>query len=164
MVQVRWEGYGGDLVQLQAQLERLLLQASGRALLVMDSAGRLLTMTGDAPECDVTTFVSLLAADFCATRELARILDEEGFHSVFHEGRQLSLYMTQITETIILAMTYDRDTTLGLVRYAVRQMRPGLAETLRAGLGDAAVADVHMGAEFRAQALEQVDRLFGSQA
>lgn len=162
MVQVQWEGYGGDLVHLQAQLDRLLEQASGRAVLLMDSAGRLLTLAGDIPRFDVTAFVSLLAADFCATRELARVLDEDEFHSVFHEGRNLSLYMTQIVEGAILAMIYDRDTTLGLVRYAVRRMRSKLSQMVSAGLADEVVHAEQLGDEFGGEVLGRVDQLFDS--
>jgi hypothetical protein len=85
MVQIRWEGFGGDLAVLQAQMDRLLETASSRAVVLMDSAGRLLTLAGDAPHFDLTTFVSLMAADFCATRELARILGEDTFHTVYHQ-------------------------------------------------------------------------------
>ena len=164
MAQVRWEGFGGDLVQLQGQLERLLGQADGRAVVLMDQAGRLLTLAGDSPQFDVTTFVSLMAADFCATRELARLLGEEQFHSVVHQGEEISLYLTQVTSGTILALVYDRDTTLGLVRYSVRRALPALAEAVQAGMERSATAEPLLGDEFHQEALDRVDRLFGSPA
>jgi predicted regulator of Ras-like GTPase activity (Roadblock/LC7/MglB family) len=162
MPQVRWEGFDGDLVRLQTQLEHLLRQTEGRAAILMDQAGRLLSLAGDAPQFDVTTFVSLMAADFCATRELARLLGEEQFHSVSHQGEGLSLYMTQVTGGTILALVYDHDTTLGLIRFGVRRGLPGLAETIRMGLERSAAESPALGEDFGEEALDRVDRLFGS--
>ncbi|MCK4412939.1 MAG: roadblock/LC7 domain-containing protein [Candidatus Eisenbacteria sp.] len=160
MVQLRWEGFGGDLERLQAQLDHLRQRAQGRAVFLMDSAGRLLTLVGDSPQFDVTTFVSLLAADFCATRELARLLGEEQFHSVSHQGEEHSLYLTQVTAGTILALVYDRETTLGLVRHAVRRALPGMGETIAAGLTWPKMGIQQLGDAFNEEALEQVEGLF----
>jgi predicted regulator of Ras-like GTPase activity (Roadblock/LC7/MglB family) len=160
MVQLRWEGFGGDLERLQAQLDHLRQQAQGRAVFLMDSAGRLLTLVGDSPQFDVTTFVSLLAADFCATRELARLLGEEQFHSVSHQGEDLSLYLTQVTAGTILALVYDRETTLGLVRYAVRRVLPELGETISAGVARPKAGIQQLGEAFSEEVQEQVEGLF----
>jgi len=163
MVQVRWEGFGGDLERLQVQLEHLLHVAEGRAALLMDFAGRLLTLAGDSPRFDLTTFVSLVAADFCATRELAQMLGEDQFQSVLHQGEEMSLYMVEVTPGTLLAYLYDRTTTLGLVRYSVQRALPGLAESITAGLGEARSADLPFGDEFADEALEEIERFFDGQ-
>jgi len=162
MAQLRWEGFGGDLELIREQLTRLVERAQGRAILLMDTAGRLLSWVGDEPRFDVTTFVSLLAADFCATRELARLLGEEQFHSVSHQGEAVSLYLTQLTEGTILALAYDQETTLGLVRYRVGQALPEIAAAVRAGLGRARAEVEPLGESFGAEARDQVARFFDS--
>ncbi|MFH1144100.1 MAG: roadblock/LC7 domain-containing protein [Candidatus Eisenbacteria bacterium] len=162
MAQLRWEGFGGDLERIREQLERLVARTQGRAILLMDSAGRLLTWVGDEPQFDVTTFVSLLAADFCATRELARLLGEEQFHSVSHQGEGVSLYLTQLTEKTILALAYDRESTLGLVRYCVQQALPALSESVRAGFARPEMDAEPLGEAFGAEARERLARLFDS--
>ena len=160
MVQIRWEGFNGNLTQLQGQLDELLTETAGRALVLMDSAGRLLTLVGDTPQFDLTTFVSLMAADFCATRELARVLGEQSFHTVFHQGDEYSLYLTQVTEGTILAAIFDRTTTLGLVRYTVRRAMPKLGRAIRDGYGDQPEVNLEDG--FADQVLSRVDQLFDS--
>jgi predicted regulator of Ras-like GTPase activity (Roadblock/LC7/MglB family) len=162
MVQIRWEGFSGNIVQLQEQLDGLRHAAEGRAVVLMDSAGRLLTLVGDAPQFDLTTFVSLMAADFCATRELARVLGENAFHTVFHQGDEYSLYLTQVTEGTILATVFDSETTLGLVRFAVRRALPSLRTSIREGYGDEAEAAVNMEDGFDGEVMDRVDRLFDS--
>ncbi len=164
MVQIRWEGFGGNLVHLQAQLEHLQQESGGRAILLMDSAGRLLTLVGDAPQFDLTTFVSLMAADFCATRELARLLGEESFHTVYHQGEDTSLYLTQVTEGTLMAVVFDRETTLGLVRYAVRRALSSLGDSIRQGYQEADVDRVTLGEGFRGEAADRLDQLFDTRA
>jgi len=164
MVQIRWEGFGGNLVHLQAQLEHLQAESGGRAILLMDSAGRLLTLVGDAPQFDLTTFVSLMAADFCATRELARLLGEESFHTVYHQGEDTSLYLTQVTEGTLMAVVFDRETTLGLVRYAVRRALSSLGESIRRGYEEAEVDKVKLAEGFRGEVESRLDQLFDARA
>jgi len=162
MAQLRWEGFGGDLERIREELTRLVARTQGRAVLLMDTAGRLLSWIGDEPRFDVTTFVSLLAADFCATRELARLLGEEQFHSVSHQGDSVSLYLTQLTEGTVLALAYDQETTLGLVRYRVQQALPEIAAVVRAGLGRPRADVEQLGETFETDAREQVARFFDS--
>ena len=162
MVQIRWEGFSGNLPQLQERLEALRHRAESRSVVLMDSAGRLLTLVGDAPQFDLTTFVSLMAADFCATRELARVLGESAFHTVFHQGDEYSLYLTQVTEGTILATVFDRETTLGLVRFAVRRALPELRVLISEGYGDQAETTVSMEDGFDGEVMDRVDRLFDS--
>lgn len=164
MVQIRWEGFNGNLVQLQVQLDSLLKASSGRALLLMDSAGRLLTLVGDAPQFDLTTFVSLMAADFCATRELARLLGEDSFHTAFHQGEEYSLYLTQVTEGTILASVFDRETTLGLMRYAVRRAIPSISKSIVEGYDQSKSKPVTIGDQFSNEALNKVNQLFDTTA
>ena len=125
MVQVQWYGGEGVILSLQSELRRLLARSGALSALMMDSAGRLLTMVGnDIPQFDVTSFVSLSASDFAATRELARLLGETTFQDLFHQGESHGLYMTQVREGMLLAVLFDRTTTLGLVRHAIRKARP----------------------------------------
>lgn len=160
MSPLRWEGFGGGLERVESALDGLLKRSQSRAALLMDSAGRLLSWVGDAPRFDVTTFVSLLAADFCATQELARILGEEQFHSVCHQGESLSLYLAQVTDGTILCLAYDRETTLGLVRFCVRQATPALMAAVNEGLVRPRPQGEDFGEAFGAQASAQLARLF----
>ena len=64
-----------------------------------------------------------------------------------------------MTEGTILATVFDRDTTLGLVRFAVRRVLPRLQISIHEGYGDSATA-INMDDGFEGEVLERVDRLF----
>jgi predicted regulator of Ras-like GTPase activity (Roadblock/LC7/MglB family) len=131
MVQVQWYGGEDSILSLQSQLRRLLTRSGALSALLMDSAGRLLTMVGNViPQFDVTSFVSLSASDFAATQELAKLLGEETFHDLYHQGDTHGIYVTHIHDGLLLAVLFDRKTTLGLVRHAIRKARPKIRPLL----------------------------------
>ena len=85
MVHLQWYGGEGEILSLQSELRRFLTRSGALSSLLLDSAGRLLTMVGSViPQFDVTSFVSLSASDFAANRELARLLGEETFQDLYH--------------------------------------------------------------------------------
>lgn len=162
MVQVRWYGGEGSILSLQSELRRFLDKSSALSALLMDSAGRLLTLVGDvSPRFDVTSFVSLSASDFAATRELAKLLGEEEFHDLFHQGEEHGIYMTQLADGMLLAVLFDRTTTLGLVRHAIRKTRPRFTPLLEKAVGE---PGEEAAAETPSSELddlsEEIDRLF----
>lgn len=131
MARVQWYGGEVSILTLQSELRRLVERSSALSALLMDSAGRLLTMVGSTiPEFDITSFVSLSASDFAATQELAKLLGEKTFQDLYHQGNRHGVYMTQMHEGLLLAILFDRKTSLGLVRYALRKARPRLRPLL----------------------------------
>lgn len=127
MARVQWYGGEVSVLTLQSELRRLIERSSALSALLMDSAGRLLTMVGSTiPQFDVTSFVSLSASDFAATQELAKLLGEKTFQDLYHQGDTHGVYMTQMHEGLLLAILFNKRTTLGLVRYAIRKARPRL--------------------------------------
>jgi predicted regulator of Ras-like GTPase activity (Roadblock/LC7/MglB family) len=131
MARVQWYGGEVSILTLQSELRRLVERSNALSALLMDSAGRLLTMVGSTiPDFDITSFVSLSASDFAATQELAKLLGEKTFQDLYHQGNRHGVYMTQMHEGLLLAILFDRKTSLGLVRYALRKARPRLRPLL----------------------------------
>src|SRR5207237_1336187 len=69
---------------------------------------------------DATAFASLTAADFSANDQLARLIGEQDFTTLFHQGERESMYLADIARRIILVVLFDNRTTLGLVRLKLR--------------------------------------------
>lgn len=131
MARVQWYGGEVSILTLQSELRRLVERSSALSALLMDSAGRLLTMVGSTiPDFDITSFVSLSASDFAATQELAKLMGEKTFQDLYHQGSRHGVYMTQVHEGLLLAVLFDKKTSLGLVRYALRKARPRLRPLL----------------------------------
>ena len=147
-----------DEQALRLGMERLLQESSAYCALLVDRSGQLLSQAGERPTFDATTFATLTAADFSANDQLARLLGETDFSSLFHQGERGSMLVADIARRAILVVLFDHRTTLGLVRL---RMRPTVAELNR--IVDAmATRDAHAGVPrpILAGAEDEIDRLF----
>jgi predicted regulator of Ras-like GTPase activity (Roadblock/LC7/MglB family) len=124
-----WSFLPKDLEQLDRLLLTFLDATSARCALLVDRSGQLLTFAGDGLTFDGTTFASLAAADFAASDQLAQLLGENEFRSLYHQGPKDSMYLVDINGQAILAALFDGGTTLGLVRLTTRNLLPEI-ETL----------------------------------
>jgi predicted regulator of Ras-like GTPase activity (Roadblock/LC7/MglB family) len=76
---------------------------------------------GEQLSFDPTAFASLTAADFSANDQLAKMIGEPEFASLFHQGEKESMYLADIARRVILVVLFDERTTVGMVRLRVKQ-------------------------------------------
>ena len=143
---------------LRRGMERLLQESGAHSALLVDRGGQLLVQAGARPEFDATTFATLTAADFSANDQLARLLGETDFTSLFHQGERESMLVADIDRRAILVVLFDSRTTLGLVRLRLRPVVEDLARVVEAMMA----RDAQAGAKrpILAGADEEIDRLF----
>src|SRR5512146_3370126 len=115
-----WSFNESDYRQIQHYLQGFLRDSNARCALLVDRTGQLVATVGEPPEFDPTAFATLTAADFSANDQLARLIGETEFNSLFHQGEQESMYLVDIARRVILVILFDNRTTLGLVRLKVK--------------------------------------------
>ena len=76
---------------------------------------------GEQPTFDATAFATLTAADFSANDQLARLIGETDFNTLFHQGERESMFLADVARRVILVVLFDNRTTLGLVRLKMKQ-------------------------------------------
>ncbi|MBI5836515.1 MAG: roadblock/LC7 domain-containing protein [Candidatus Eisenbacteria bacterium] len=113
--------YEEDIGSINAILKELLETSFAQGALLVDNAGQLILNAGTTPDFDLHAFASLVAADFAANSELARLLGEDGFNTLVHQGGREHLYLTRVNARVILAAVFDKRTSLGLVRLRVKR-------------------------------------------
>ncbi len=111
-------------------VERLLEEANGRLVALVDRNGQPLALAGNLPGVDQTALASLAAGNVAATEGLARMIGERTFLSMYHEGDEEHLYYAAVGETALLVVVFDARSSLGLVRLRVRQVAPEIATVL----------------------------------
>ena len=151
--------------QITAHLASLLKESNARCALLVDRAGQLLASTGEQLSFDPTAFASLTAADFSANDQLAKMIGEPEFASLFHQGEHESMYLADVARRVILVVLFDERTTVGLVRLRVKQTVADLAALFEQMFRRAASAETG-GPQERpsgplAGAEDEIDRLFG---
>lgn len=158
-----WSFLPRDLEQLDRLLLSFLDATSARCALIVDRSGQLLTFAGDGLTFDGTAFASLAAADFSASDQLAQLLGEDEFKSLYHQGERDSMYLVDVGGRAILAALFDGGTTLGLVRLTTRKLLPEIENLFVTVSGrDSGMTRQpgHFDSGWLSEAESEIDRLF----
>ncbi|MHC4547730.1 MAG: roadblock/LC7 domain-containing protein [Planctomycetota bacterium] len=116
--------YEDDIQGIDSTLRDFLSRSKSKAALLVDRDGHLITQEGSTEKTDTDTIAALVAGCFAATREMARILGEEEFSALFHQGRKDNLQLSLVGSRTILGVLFDDTTTIGMVRlYAAETAR-----------------------------------------
>ena len=115
-----WSFTEDDFGAITQSLQRFLYDSNARCALLVDRTGQLVATVGEQPNFDPTAFATLTAADFSANDQLARLIGETDFNSLFHQGEKESMYLVDIARRLILVVLFDNRTTLGLVRLKMK--------------------------------------------
>jgi predicted regulator of Ras-like GTPase activity (Roadblock/LC7/MglB family) len=116
-----WSFTEDDFAAITKALQRFLDDANARCALLVDRSGQLVATVGEQPRFDSTAFATLTAADFSANDQLAKLIGERDFNSLFHQGEKESMYLADVARRLILVVLFDSRTTLGLVRLKMKQ-------------------------------------------
>ena len=123
-----WSFTEDDFGAITQSLQRFLFDSNARCALLVDRTGQLVATVGEQPTFDPTAFATLTAADFSANDQLARLIGETDFNSLFHQGEKESMYLADIARRVILVVLFDNRTTLGLVRLKMKVVVDELAK------------------------------------
>src|SRR5579862_4679805 len=115
-----WSFTEDDFGAITTSLQKFLFESNARCALLVDRSGQLVATVGEQPHFDPTAFATLTAADFSANDQLAKLIGETDFNSLFHQGEKESMYLADIARRVILVVLFDNRTTLGLVRLKMK--------------------------------------------
>lgn len=154
-----WSFTEDDFGAITTTLKKFLVESNGRSALLVDRTGQLVATVGEQPTFDPTAFATLTAADFSANDQLAKLIGENDFKSLFHQGETASMYLADVARRVILVVLFDNRTTLGLVRLRMKDTVKELTELFeqvfaRAQGGPQSSQGILAGAD------DEIDKLF----
>ncbi len=148
---------------INESLNKLLTTTNANSVLLIDRAGQLITSAGDTQNLDVSSFSSLSAADFAATSQLATLIGEKEFSTLFHQGENENIFISIVAHRVILVIIFDNRSTLGLVRVRVKHTAEELGKIFQNIFlkieGQTPPPTIDEG--FAKEAEEEIDKLFG---
>ena len=90
---------------------------------LISTSGQPITVSPADIQSDTLSLAALAAGSFAATRQLAEVLKEREFTLLFHEGKESNLHVIQVTDQILMLLTFGHETQVGLVRlYTTRAL------------------------------------------
>ena len=154
-----WSFTEDDFGAITQALQRFLFDSNARCALLVDRTGQLVATVGEQPKFDPTAFATLTAADFSANDQLAKLIGETDFNTLFHQGEKESMYLADVARRVILVVLFDNRTTLGLVRLKMKHTVDELARLFeqvfaRGQGGQPAQPNILAGAD------DEIDKLF----
>lgn len=150
-----------DVRRFEDLLSAFVTGSGARCAFLVDATGRLLSSRGATDDLDETTFASLASAGFAASGQLAQLLGEQAFASLYHHGAERSMFLADIAGVAILAVLFDTRTTLGMVRIQTKSVVPDLTDYInRMAEHGPSGQVVHMESDWAFQAESEIDRLF----
>ena len=157
-----WSLGEADHQRITEHLSALLKESDARSAMVVDRTGQLLANAGEALSFDPNVFASLTAADFSANAQLAKMIGEPEFASLFHQGEKESMYLADVGRRLILVVLFDQRTTVGLVRLRVKQTVQDMSQLLNEMFGRPADGrQAPQKGELLEGAEDEIDKLFG---
>jgi predicted regulator of Ras-like GTPase activity (Roadblock/LC7/MglB family) len=123
-----------DVEKLNRVLQELLVQSEATGCVVCDYSGYVLAQQGVDSQ-DPLLISALGAGVFSASRELAKLLDEDKFSAVFHQGERKSIFICAVNLDVLLVVIFTNEASVGLVKLysgpATATMRQILDEVQR---------------------------------
>jgi predicted regulator of Ras-like GTPase activity (Roadblock/LC7/MglB family) len=120
--------YEEEFQKIKSILERLVRESNSKSIFLVDRNGQLIAHTGDTENIDSTALASLTAGNIAATGGLAKLLGENEFTVLFHEGERDNIHINIVHRKVILVLIFDERSSLGLVRLRVKKAGDELAK------------------------------------
>lgn len=154
--------YQKDVEEIDKVLDEFLRLSESRCALLIDKEGHLVTRKGITASLDMDTISALVAGSFAATKEMARLLGEEEFSVLFHQGKKDNIQLTLIGERTLLAVIFDDRTTVGMVRLYATEASTKLVKVFERVEKNNTMENLEMPAYDEKESKEALDRLFGN--
>ncbi len=119
--------YEEEFKRIDEELVNLKNSANASVVFLVDKNGQLIASVGDTQDVDTTSLASLTAGNIAATGGIAKLLGEEEFTILFHEGAKDNINISLVGSRVILAVVFDSRSSIGLVRLRVKKSTENLA-------------------------------------
>ena len=145
--------------RLKNVLARLCVECAARVVFLIDRDGQPIAFHGDIGDMDTTSFSSLAAGNVAATSSMAKLIGEDTFPAVVHEGEHESIYISIIGRAL-LVVVFDERSTLSLVKIRSKRGSFEVAGILDEATIDSANFRINQNSFFSEITDEDIDSLF----
>lgn len=146
--------------RLKNVIARLCVECAARAVFLVDRDGQPIAFHGDIGEMDTTSFGSLAAGNVAATSSMAKMIGEDVFPGVVHEGERESIYISVIGRSL-LVLVFDERSTLGLVKIRTKRASYEVAGILEEVAAESANYQMNKDSFLSEISDDDIDSLFG---
>ena len=145
--------------RLKSVISLLSVECAARAVFLVDRDGQTIAVHGEIGDMDTTSFSSLAAGNVAATSSMAKLIGEDVFPSVVHEGERESIFISVIGRSL-LVVVFDERSTLGLVKIRAKKASHEVAAILDEAVRESAAYNASPNSVFAEISDDDIDSLF----
>jgi predicted regulator of Ras-like GTPase activity (Roadblock/LC7/MglB family) len=150
-----------ELSTISTVLTKLMNDTNATSSMLIDKSGQVVAVQGTETRRNATTLGALLAGVFSSSREVAKLLNEKDFRSIFQQGVHENIYTTMVEEQWLLVIIFDKLTHIGLVKILSKKASEELGRTLeRVRLDTTRTKSSVLNLQFRSSVEDTIDLLF----
>jgi predicted regulator of Ras-like GTPase activity (Roadblock/LC7/MglB family) len=159
--------YSEDIRSINRLLREFLRLSGAKCVLLIDKEGHMVTKQGVTRSLDIDTISALVAGSFAATQEMARLLGEDEFSVMFHQGKTDNIQLSLVGNRTLLTVIFDEATTIGMVRLYANETSKKLGEHFETAMGRDPDAphpggiDEEISSEFGSESKSNLNDVFG---
>ena len=105
--------YEAEINEINEILDEFIDRTQAKSVLVIDKEGHLVTRKGFTQTIDTTSISALVAGSFASTREVAKMLGEEEFSMIFHQGKKESIHVSLINDRCMSVIIFRTAGAIG---------------------------------------------------
>ena len=105
------------------------------------------------------TISALVAGSFAATKEMARLLGEEEFTALYHQGTRDNIQLSLVGDRTLLTILFDDRTTVGMVRLYANETAKKLSDVYR-DAEQRGPSDENLDEGYQSQAIDALEKMF----
>jgi predicted regulator of Ras-like GTPase activity (Roadblock/LC7/MglB family) len=154
--------YDDAALKLKDMLSRMVSSSGAMIALLVTREGTVLGEAGDTACMNTTAAAALVAGMYSATREVARMVGEQQFSILLQQGENRHVHISLVTDDSMLVVVFEDYQRIGRVRHEARKTSVAAAEVILASRGGSHEGQKLDAAEFKAYALNLVDRIFAT--
>jgi predicted regulator of Ras-like GTPase activity (Roadblock/LC7/MglB family) len=150
-----------ELVSISNALVKLMNDTSSSSVMLIDKSGQVISIQGAISKRNATSLGALLAGAFSSSRQVAEMLGEKDFRTIFQQGVHQNIFTSMIEEQWLLVIVFDKLTHIGLVKVLAKKASDEMTRTLERVKADttrqkASVLNI----QFRSSVEDTIDLLF----
>jgi len=155
--------YESDIRKIDKVMEEFLKLSQAKCSLLIDKDGHLITRVGGDAKFNTDTISALVAGSFAATKEMAKLLGENEFSALYHQGESDNIQLSLVGDRTILTVIFDDSTTLGMVRLYVAETLGKLQELFeetRENQKSGAKPEAELNSDYSESAKDKLNNIF----
>lgn len=110
-------------------LQELQSETNAKIILLVEKSGQHLALVGDESP-HIMALSALVVGAFSSTREIARLLGEAEFKTMFQQGSKLNIFISLLDSQDLITVIFDERTTLGMIKLKTQQMTKRISDEI----------------------------------